>query len=248
MSKCLQWPWSFLSQLSGLSLDRPWPFGGGWQFCSWWYLCGPSDTQGRPCRTLCGWRLFFERTAVLVSMEDPVLDELCCPVHSPLNETFQHLALGCGWCHNEDIGRVPTCHKSRWMQMLSGEGFLFLPSCKPHAETNSSYIYFQELQYSFLSFFFFPFGEVYICFIFITCLRCVPRPAAAHKPRTCCWEMQSEQLLLFQCVSHSCFSSVISLFFFFLAFSSFLSQTRTNTVRLAGNWQASTIQRQWFFF
>lgn len=105
--------------------------------------------------------------------------------------------------------------------MLSGEGFLFLPSCKPHAETNSSYIYFQELQYSFLSFFFFPFGEVYICFIFITCLRYVPRPAAAHKPRTCCWEMQSEQLLLFQCVSHSCFSSVISLFFFFF-FSFFL--------------------------
>lgn len=50
MSKCLQWPWSFLSQLSGLSLDRPWPCGGGWQFCSLWYVCGPSHTQGRPCR------------------------------------------------------------------------------------------------------------------------------------------------------------------------------------------------------
>lgn len=99
----------------------------------------------------------------------------------------------------------------------------------------------------FLFFFsiFFPFGEVHICFTFITCLHYVLLCAAEQEPRTSCREIQSEQLLLFQHVSHSCFSSVISLFFFFfLPFSSFLSQTRTNTVRLAGNWQASMIQRQ----
>lgn len=47
---------------------------------------------------------------------------------------------------------------------------------------------------------------------------------------------------------HTVVFLLLLVFFFFLPFSSFLSQTRTNTVRLAGNWQASTIQRQWFFF
>lgn len=67
---------------------------------------------------------------------------------------------------------------------------------------------------------------------------------AEHNPRTVCRGIQSEQLMLFWCVSRSCFSSIISLFLFFSPFSSFLSQTRTNTVRLAENWQASAIQRQ----
>lgn len=71
----------------------------------------------------------------------------------------------------------------------------------------------------FLFFFsnFFPFGEVPICFTFITSLHYVLLCAAEHEPRTSCREIQSEQLLLFQHVSHSCFSSVISLFFFFLS-------------------------------
>lgn len=157
--------------------------------------------------------------------------------------TLQHpVALGYGgWCQNEDIGGVLTCH-----QLDAGEE-IFLPSCKPHAETNSSSLISRNHNFIYLFFFpiFFPFGEVHICFTFITCLHYVLLCAAEQEPRTSCREIQSEQLLLFQHVSHSCFSSVISLFFFFfLPFSSFLSQTRTNTVRLAGNWQASTIQRQ----
>lgn len=124
------------------------------------------------------------------------------------------MALGYGgWCQNEDIGGVLTCQ-----QLDAGEE-IFLPSCKPHAETNSSSLHFQESQFYFYFIFsnFFPFGEVPICFTFITSLHYVLLCAAEHEPRTSCREIQSEQLLLFQHVSHSCFSSVISLFFFFLS-------------------------------
>jgi len=64
------------------------------------------------------------------------------------------------------------------MQMLNGEGFSFLPSCKPHAEKNSSSIYFQELQYPFFSLFFFFFtlwlGKFLIYFHYMFALRSSP--------------------------------------------------------------------------
>lgn len=57
-------------------------------------------------------------------------------------------------------------------------------------------------------------GEVHICFTFITYLHYIPHSSAKPSLSTSCREIESEQLMLFQCVSHSCFSSAISLFFF----------------------------------
>lgn len=137
-------PITFLRTLFRQSLA----FWGWPQFCSPWHVRGTSDAV---------------RSSWLSSREDHWSYNAENPLKKDINDvplmlgevfpcttsqkarTLQHLvALGYGgWCQNEDIGGVLTCQ-----QLDAGEE-IFLPSCKPHAETNSSSLHFQESQFYF---------------------------------------------------------------------------------------------------
>jgi len=98
-------------------------------------------------------------------------------------------------------------------------------------------LHFQELfNYLFIGGGWGGWGTYLLCFHHIFAFR---SSLAAGK---CNWS-NSRYFSVFHTVAF-----LLLLVFFFSPFSFFLSQTRTNTVRLAENWQASTIQRQWFFF
>lgn len=247
MSKFLLWPWSFPSHFSGLSLGRAWPFGGGHNSAPRGTSVGlqmlsgaPGTPAGKPTNPI-QQKTPSKRTSVMFHW----CWGWCSCTTSQKARTLQHpVALGYGgWCQNEDIGGVLTCH-----QLDAGEE-IFLPSCKPHAETNSSSLISRNHNFIYLFFFLFfsplvrcifALLSLHVCITFFSVPQNRSQGLAAGKYN----QSNSYYFSMF----HTVVFLLLLVFFFFLPFSSFLSQTRTNTVRLAGNWQASTIQRQWFFF
>lgn len=107
----------------------------------------------------------------------------------------------------------------------------------PHFQEPQFYFYFFFLFFSPLVRCIFALLSLHVCITFFSVPQNRSQGLAAGKYN----QRNSYYFNMFHTVV---FLLLLVFFFFFLPFSSFLSQTRTNTVRLAGNWQASTIQRQ----
>lgn len=217
MSKFLLWPWSFPSHFSGLSLGRAWPFGGGHNSAPRGTSVGLQMLSGAP-------GFPAGKTTDPIMQKTPSKRTLmmfhwcwgrCSPAPHPKKPGPSNIS----WRWDMEAGvKTRTLEESSpassWMpgrkSSFPAANLMQRQILLPSISRNHNFIFIFN--------FFFPFGEVHICFTFITSLHYVLLCAAEHEPRTSCREIQSEQLLLFQHVSHSCFSSVISLFFF----SSFL--------------------------